>query len=104
LSKKKDYQFRIDGRRILAYRSYLIKEKDDEGIQLLKNIADMDIEDFSSNILQQIRTVMEATINASQRHPDADRKVLQCGSIIKSMMEQDCETWKQPWPQKQKDI
>ncbi|MFQ6668937.1 hypothetical protein Gotur_034382 [Gossypium turneri] len=37
LLQQKDYQFRTDGRRILAYHSYLIKEKDDESIQLLKN-------------------------------------------------------------------
>ncbi|MBA0810785.1 hypothetical protein Gohar_002744, partial [Gossypium harknessii] len=29
LLQQKDYQFRIDGRRILAHHSYLIKEKDD---------------------------------------------------------------------------
>ncbi|MBA0643863.1 hypothetical protein Goklo_028118, partial [Gossypium klotzschianum] len=30
LLQQKDYQFRTDGRRILAYHSYLIKEKDEE--------------------------------------------------------------------------
>nr|KJB78368.1 hypothetical protein B456_012G157400 [Gossypium raimondii] len=59
LLQQKDYQFRTDGRRILAYHSYLIKEKDDEGIRLLKKIADMDIEDFPSNIMQQIRSTWE---------------------------------------------
>ncbi|MBA0614679.1 hypothetical protein Godav_014945, partial [Gossypium davidsonii] len=59
LLQQKNYQFRTDGRRILAYHSYLIKEKDDEGIQLLKKIANMDIEDFPSNILQQIRSTWE---------------------------------------------
>nr|KJB75407.1 hypothetical protein B456_012G040300 [Gossypium raimondii] len=57
--QQKDNQFRTDGRKILAYHSYLIKEKDDEGIQLLKKIAEMDIEDFPFNILQQIRSTWE---------------------------------------------
>ncbi|MBA0814252.1 hypothetical protein Gohar_020092 [Gossypium harknessii] len=54
LLQQKD-QFKTNGRRILAYHSYLIKEKDDEDIQLLKKIVEIDIEDFPSNILQQIR-------------------------------------------------
>ncbi|MBA0790489.1 hypothetical protein Gohar_015134 [Gossypium harknessii] len=47
LLQQKDYQFRTDGRRVLAYHSYdFITEKDDEGIRLLKKIADMDIKVF----------------------------------------------------------
>ncbi|MBA0756721.1 hypothetical protein Gogos_020079 [Gossypium gossypioides] len=55
LLQQKNYQFRTDGRRILAYHSYLLEEND-EGIHLLKKIADMNIKDFPSNILQQIRS------------------------------------------------
>nr|KJB67634.1 hypothetical protein B456_010G204500 [Gossypium raimondii] len=58
LLQERNYQFRTDGRRILAYHSYLIEEND-EGINLLKKIADMNIEDFPSNILQQIRSTWE---------------------------------------------
>ncbi|MFQ6622455.1 hypothetical protein Gotur_001560 [Gossypium turneri] len=58
LLQERNYQFRTDGRRILAYHSYLIEENDD-GINLLKKIAAMDIEDFPSNILQQIRNTWE---------------------------------------------
>ncbi|MBA0644040.1 hypothetical protein Goklo_028258, partial [Gossypium klotzschianum] len=50
-----NYQLRTDGRRIIAYYSR-ISDKDEESIRLLKKIAEMDIEDFSSPILQQIRS------------------------------------------------
>ncbi|MFQ6652334.1 hypothetical protein Gotur_024256 [Gossypium turneri] len=39
----------------MAYYSR-ISDKDEESICLLKKIAEMDIEDFSSHILQQIKT------------------------------------------------
>ncbi|MBA0757989.1 hypothetical protein Gotri_021031 [Gossypium trilobum] len=42
----------------MAYYS-TIGDKDEESIQLLKKIAEMDIEDFSSPILQQIRSTWE---------------------------------------------
>ncbi|MFQ6647567.1 hypothetical protein Gotur_021688 [Gossypium turneri] len=61
LLQQKD-QFKTNGRRILAYHSYLIKEKDDEDIQLLKKIVEIDIEDFPSNILQQIRITSDIII------------------------------------------
>ncbi|MBA0871835.1 hypothetical protein Goshw_000185, partial [Gossypium schwendimanii] len=119
LLQQKDYQFKTDGRRILAYHSYLIKEKDDEGLRLLKKIADMDIEDFPSNIMQQIRTVMEATINASQRHPEANKKglatwinhqindgtkTMKRGSKHNHRSKKTNETWKQPHPLKQESL
>ncbi|MBA0770483.1 hypothetical protein Gotri_019113 [Gossypium trilobum] len=35
--QQKDYKFRTDGRRILAYHSGIIEENDEESIRLLKN-------------------------------------------------------------------
>ncbi|MBA0753016.1 hypothetical protein Gogos_021847, partial [Gossypium gossypioides] len=52
LLQQKEYQFKTDGRRIMAYHSEIIEEKDEEFTQLLKKIADMEIEDFPSNILE----------------------------------------------------
>ncbi|MBA0577354.1 hypothetical protein Golob_024242 [Gossypium lobatum] len=52
LLQQKDYQFKIDGGRVMTYHSGIIEEKDEEFTQLLKKIADMEIEDFSSNILE----------------------------------------------------
>ncbi|MFQ6656292.1 hypothetical protein Gotur_026463, partial [Gossypium turneri] len=46
--------------------------------------------------LMMTQAMMEATITAVQKYPDADKKVSQRGSTITSMMEQVCETWKQP--------
>ncbi|MFQ6637133.1 hypothetical protein Gotur_012598 [Gossypium turneri] len=54
LLQEKNYYIRTDGRRIMAYYS-TISNKDEESIQLLKKIAEMDIEDFPPHILQQIR-------------------------------------------------
>ncbi|MFQ6651231.1 hypothetical protein Gotur_023175 [Gossypium turneri] len=57
LLQERNYYIRTDGRRIMAYYSR-IGDKD-ESIQLLKKIAEMDIEDFSPHILQQIRSIWE---------------------------------------------
>ncbi|MBA0605587.1 hypothetical protein Godav_018146 [Gossypium davidsonii] len=43
----------------MAYHSGIIEEKDEEFTQLLKKIADMEIEDFPSNILEQIKNIWE---------------------------------------------
>ncbi|MFQ6652332.1 hypothetical protein Gotur_024256 [Gossypium turneri] len=61
LLQERNFQLRTDERRIMAYYSR-ISDKDEESICLLKKIAEMDIEDFSSHILQQIKTMMEATM------------------------------------------
>ncbi|MFQ6629581.1 hypothetical protein Gotur_007121 [Gossypium turneri] len=61
LLQERNYRLRTDGRRIMAYYSR-IGDKDEESIQILKKIAEMDIEDFPPNILQQIRTMMKATM------------------------------------------
>ncbi|MFQ6637132.1 hypothetical protein Gotur_012598, partial [Gossypium turneri] len=50
LLQEKNYYIRTDGRRIMAYYS-TISNKDEESIQLLKKIAEMDIEDFPPHIL-----------------------------------------------------
>ncbi|MFQ6651225.1 hypothetical protein Gotur_023177 [Gossypium turneri] len=56
LLQERHYYIRTDERRIMAYYSR-IGDKDKESIQLLKKIAEMDIEDFPPHILQQIRSI-----------------------------------------------
>ncbi|MBA0702311.1 hypothetical protein Goari_005453, partial [Gossypium aridum] len=141
------------GRRILAdYTGNIQHNRDEESLKLLKKIADIEIKDYPSHFLEQIRStwknwhspprlspdslhldeieemnlnnmqeeepdviaqsrcnqqslqrglvmtkaMMEATIRATQRHPDADKEVLQHGFTITSMMGQVCATWNQP--------
>ncbi|MFQ6652864.1 hypothetical protein Gotur_024537, partial [Gossypium turneri] len=61
LLQQKDYKLWADGRRILTYHSlaYHSKERDEESIRLLKKIADIEIEDFPSHILEKIRSTWE---------------------------------------------
>ncbi|MBA0645796.1 hypothetical protein Goklo_013847 [Gossypium klotzschianum] len=56
LLQEKDYKLWTDGRRILAYHS---EERDEESMRLLKKIADIEIEDFPSHILEKIRNIWE---------------------------------------------
>ncbi|MBA0855438.1 hypothetical protein Goshw_013877 [Gossypium schwendimanii] len=50
------YKLRTDGRRILAYQIGSIQNDRDEGsLQLLKKIAKMEIKDFPSHIVEEIR-------------------------------------------------
>ncbi|MFQ6664149.1 hypothetical protein Gotur_031353 [Gossypium turneri] len=58
LIQERNFRLRTDGRRIMAYYSR-ISDKDEESIRLLKNIAEMHIEDFPSHILQQIKNTWE---------------------------------------------
>ncbi|MFQ6652863.1 hypothetical protein Gotur_024537, partial [Gossypium turneri] len=57
---KEHLEITID-RRILTYHSlaYHSKERDEESIRLLKKIADIEIEDFPSHILEKIRSTWE---------------------------------------------
>ncbi|MBA0859625.1 hypothetical protein Goshw_008927, partial [Gossypium schwendimanii] len=49
------YQLRTNGRRIVAYYTGNIHEnRDEKSLRLLKKIADMEIEDYPSHILEQI--------------------------------------------------
>ncbi|MBA0709150.1 hypothetical protein Golax_024210, partial [Gossypium laxum] len=53
---------RTDGRRILAYDTgigYTQDDKNKESVHLLKNIADMEIDDFPSHILEEIKNKWE---------------------------------------------
>ncbi|MBA0785274.1 hypothetical protein Gotri_028096, partial [Gossypium trilobum] len=59
LLQQKEYKFRTDGRRVLAFHSGIIEENDDESIRLLKKLTDMEIEDFPYDILEQIRHTWE---------------------------------------------
>ncbi|MBA0624774.1 hypothetical protein Godav_010066 [Gossypium davidsonii] len=53
LFQQKDYKFKTDGRRILAFHSGIKEENDEESIRLLKRLADMEIEDFSYDITKK---------------------------------------------------
>ncbi|MFQ6664147.1 hypothetical protein Gotur_031353 [Gossypium turneri] len=64
LIQERNFRLRTDGRRIMAYYSR-ISDKDEESIRLLKNIAEMHIEDFPSHILQQIKNTDESDHDTS---------------------------------------
>ncbi|MFQ6652401.1 hypothetical protein Gotur_024287 [Gossypium turneri] len=61
LLQEKYYKLWTDGRRILAYHSLAShsEERDKESMRLLKKIADIEIEDFPSHILEKIRSTWE---------------------------------------------
>ncbi|MBA0624930.1 hypothetical protein Godav_010198 [Gossypium davidsonii] len=51
-----------DGRRILAYDigvRYTQDDRNNESVQLLKKIADMEIDDFPSYIIEEIKNTWE---------------------------------------------
>ncbi|MBA0678064.1 hypothetical protein Goari_019430, partial [Gossypium aridum] len=43
----------------MAYHYHIIEENNEESIRLLKQLADMEIENFPSNNLEQIRKTWE---------------------------------------------
>ncbi|MBA0723153.1 hypothetical protein Golax_003762 [Gossypium laxum] len=54
------YKLWIDGRRILAYDTRNIQnDRNEESLRLLKKIAEMEIEDFPSHIIEEIRSTWE---------------------------------------------
>ncbi|MBA0629537.1 hypothetical protein Godav_024079 [Gossypium davidsonii] len=56
LLQQEIYKLWTDGRRILAYETGNIQDdRDEESVQLLKKIAEMEIEDFSSHIIEEIK-------------------------------------------------
>ncbi|MBA0754488.1 hypothetical protein Gogos_021545 [Gossypium gossypioides] len=61
------YKLWTDGRRILAYDTGNIQnDRDEESLRLLKKILEMEIEDFPSHIIEEIRSTWE-TWNSSPR-------------------------------------
>ncbi|MBA0636389.1 hypothetical protein Godav_024464, partial [Gossypium davidsonii] len=56
LLQEKDYRLWTYGRRILAYHSDIIEERDEESMRLLKKIVDIEIEYFPSHILEKIKS------------------------------------------------
>ncbi|MBA0711701.1 hypothetical protein Golax_010854, partial [Gossypium laxum] len=57
---QKTYKLWTDGRRILAYDTRNIQDdKDGESVQLLKKIADMEIDDFSSHMIEEVKNTWE---------------------------------------------
>ncbi|MBA0711702.1 hypothetical protein Golax_010854, partial [Gossypium laxum] len=60
LLQQKTYKLWTDGRRILAYDTRNIQDdKDGESVQLLKKIADMEIDDFSSHMIEEVKNTWE---------------------------------------------
>ncbi|MBA0738229.1 hypothetical protein Gogos_011622 [Gossypium gossypioides] len=56
LLQQKNYKLWTDGRRILAYGTGNIQDdRDEESVQLLKNIVDIEIDDFPSHIIDEIK-------------------------------------------------
>ncbi|MBA0763512.1 hypothetical protein Gotri_012945 [Gossypium trilobum] len=56
LLQQKTYNLWTDRRRILAYDTGNTQEdRDKESMQLLKMIADMEIDDFPSHIIEEIK-------------------------------------------------
>ncbi|MBA0788271.1 hypothetical protein Gotri_025128, partial [Gossypium trilobum] len=54
------YKLWTDERRILAYETGKIQnDRDEEFVQLLKKIAEMEIEDFSSHKIEEIKNTWE---------------------------------------------
>ncbi|MBA0694296.1 hypothetical protein Goari_004607 [Gossypium aridum] len=54
------YKLWIDGRRILAYDTRNIQnDRNEESLRLLKKIAEMEIKDFPSHIIEEIRSTWE---------------------------------------------
>ncbi|MFQ6668484.1 hypothetical protein Gotur_034113 [Gossypium turneri] len=54
------YKFWTDGRRILAFPNGNIqKDRDEESVKLLKKLADMDLEEFPSHIIEKIKYTWE---------------------------------------------
>ncbi|MBA0731010.1 hypothetical protein Golax_000042, partial [Gossypium laxum] len=60
LLQQEIYKLWTDGRQILAYETGNIQnDRDEESVQLLKKIAEMEIEDFSSHIIEEIKNTWE---------------------------------------------
>ncbi|MBA0779394.1 hypothetical protein Gotri_003649 [Gossypium trilobum] len=60
LLQQKTYSLWTDGRRILAYDTGNTQDdRDEESVQLLKKIADMEIDDFPSQIIEEIKNTWE---------------------------------------------
>ncbi|MBA0757366.1 hypothetical protein Gotri_020469, partial [Gossypium trilobum] len=60
LLQQRTHRLWTDGRRILAYETGNIQnDRDEESVQLLKKIADMEIDDFPSHIIEEIKNTWE---------------------------------------------
>ncbi|KAG8481960.1 hypothetical protein CXB51_026724 [Gossypium anomalum] len=65
------YTLYTDGRRIIADKnSVMQKSRDEESIQLLKKIADMEIDDFPSDITEEIKNTWKAW-NSPEPSPES---------------------------------
>ncbi|MBA0620159.1 hypothetical protein Godav_005925, partial [Gossypium davidsonii] len=60
LLQQEIYKLWTDGRQILAYETGNIQnDRDEESVRLLKKIAEMEIEDFPSHIIEEIKSTWE---------------------------------------------
>ncbi|MFQ6671162.1 hypothetical protein Gotur_035777 [Gossypium turneri] len=101
------YKLWTDGRRILAFPNGNIQEeRNEESIKLLKKIADVEIEDFPSHIIEKIKNTWETwnspprlssdslhldeieEMNLTNMQEDEDKKSYIRKTIIKSMIMQ----------------
>ncbi|MFQ6669087.1 hypothetical protein Gotur_034472 [Gossypium turneri] len=101
------YKLWTDGKRILAFPNGNIQEeRNEESIKLLKKIADVEIEDFPSHIIEKIKNTWETwnspprlpsnslhldeieEMNLTNMQEDEDKKSYIRKTIIKSMMMQ----------------
>ncbi|KAG8492287.1 hypothetical protein CXB51_009845 [Gossypium anomalum] len=65
------YKLSTDGKRIVADDTGVIqKTRDEESVELLKKIAEMEIEDFPSEIIEEIKNTWE-TWNSPRLSPDS---------------------------------
>ncbi|KAK5842756.1 hypothetical protein PVK06_005147 [Gossypium arboreum] len=65
------YKLSTDGKRIVADKNSMIqKSRDEESIQLLKKIADMEIDDFPLEIIEEIKNTWE-TWNSPRLSPES---------------------------------
>ncbi|KAG8482542.1 hypothetical protein CXB51_024273 [Gossypium anomalum] len=65
------YTLHTDGRRIVADKNSVIqKSRDEESLQLLKKIADMELDDFPSDITEEIKDTWKAW-NSPEPSPES---------------------------------
>ncbi|KAG8475456.1 hypothetical protein CXB51_032214 [Gossypium anomalum] len=65
------YRLLTDGRRIVADETGIIQnDRDEESIQLLKKITNMEIDDFPSQLIEEIRNTWELW-NSLRLSPDS---------------------------------
>ncbi|MFQ6626489.1 hypothetical protein Gotur_006234 [Gossypium turneri] len=87
LLQQEIYQLWTDRRRILAYYTGDIQEnRDEKSLRLLKKIADAEIEDYPSHLLEQIRNIQKRWQPEKKEIHIPTTNIGNVEVIIKSMM------------------